>query len=728
MNLLYISEDHLNSKVHHQLCNALMNSEEQLNITLFSVARTGIGFQDIRSLYEDPLYDEKVVPLTNSHFFYKYWFPYKIRTKWRLLLNSVDLFQINYVHAATLFSEGIMAYRCWKYYGIPYSVTIRGTDINFYLKKMPHLWHLGREIVRNAKKVIFISPAQQKSAYLAPPFFKIQKILEEKSIVIPNGLDPYWHLHRAKREVRKPSKWLYVGKFDRNKNVEFLIESFLKARVERSDWELHLVGGGGDREQAVLQLIEQNPEAIVYHGVEYDKERLQQYYREADAFIMVSKSETFGLVYLEALSQGLPVIYTKGEAIDQLFENQKVGIAATLKDPTGVTNAMLTLFDHYDEYCAEVANLDLSLFDWEKIANSYISFLSPYFYRHQQIAENEELPFISIICPVYNEENYVKQCIESVIASDYPHSLMEFFLIEGGSKDRTREIIGSYTERYPWIKIVENPEKIVPYALNYGIEQAIGDLIIRIDAHAIYPRNYILDLVRWQMRLDADNVGGLCRTLPPKPTTTARVIAEVVSSKFGMGNAYFRVGISQVRKVDTVPFGCFRRTIFEEIGLFDTELIRNQDDEFNGRINKYGGSVYLVPQIVSDYYARDTIKKTARMFFQYGLYKPLVNKKLGSPATLRQFVPPLFVLGLIVGTILAATVPYIIYPFLLVLIIYLGTALDYGRKGSRKWADWKFYFVMPWVFFVVHCSYGVGYWHGLYKVMFKKSFQAEVNR
>ena len=117
-------------------------------------------------------------------------------------------------------------------------------------------------------------------------------------------MDPYWHLHRAKREVRKPSKWLYVGKFDRNKNVEFLIESFLKARVERSDWELHLVGGGGDREQAVLQLIEQNPEAIVYHGVEYDKERLQQYYREADAFIMVSKSETFGLVYLEALSKG----------------------------------------------------------------------------------------------------------------------------------------------------------------------------------------------------------------------------------------------------------------------------------------------------------------------------------------------------------------------------------------------------------------------------------------
>lgn len=226
MNLLYISEDYLNSKVHHQLCNALADNDNSINITLFAVKRSGVTFKDLTTLYHTQNYKPVVAELTDSHFLFKYIFPYKISKKWDLLVKNVDLFQIDHVHAATLFSEGAVALRCWKYYGIPYSVAIRGADLNFYLQKMPHLWSLGREIIKHAKKIFFISPSQELSAYLSRPLAKVQDFLKEKSVVIPNGIDPSWIQFRKVKTSKNPHKLLYVGWFDQNKNVEMLIEAF----------------------------------------------------------------------------------------------------------------------------------------------------------------------------------------------------------------------------------------------------------------------------------------------------------------------------------------------------------------------------------------------------------------------------------------------------------------------------------------------------------------------
>lgn len=729
MNLLYLSEDYLNSKVHHQLCNALIDSDETLNITLFAVKRRGVTFQELTYLYDDQKYTPIVAELIDSHFLYKYVFPYKVRKKWDLLLKHVDLFQIQHVHAATLFSEGSLALQCWKYYGIPYTVAIRGADINFYLQKMPHLWALGREIISHAKKIFFISPSQELSAYLSPPLAKVQDFLKEKSVVIPNGIDLFWLQNRTFKEIQNPHKLLYVGRFDLNKNVELLIDAFLIAQKQKPDLELHIIGVGGERESFVLEKVNAHPDVIFYHGPVYDLPQLQKHFQNADLFTMISHSETFGLVYIEALTQGVPILYTKGQGVDGVFGHNSVGVSVDVQHPEIVSEGLLKALENYNIYKKNIAELEFQKFQWENIASQYLTIIMKD--KFNPITDNYEkdlLPFISVICPVYNEKKYITSCIESVINSDYPKDLMEVFFVDGKSQDGTVEIISQYAEKYTYIKLLENEHRTVPFALNLAIDQSIGDLIIRLDAHAKYPINYFSELVKWQIKLDADNIGGLCRTLPVDNTPVSQAIAEAVSSKFGMGNAYFRIGTSQIRKVDTVPFGCFKREVFEKIGKFDTELIRNQDDEFNGRIIKSGGSVYLLPHVVSDYYARDSFSKTSKMFYQYGLFKPLVNKKLKAPATTRQFAPPLFVLGLICGTILSFFSTFFLFIFLFVMLVYLLTALDYGRKASNKWSNWKMIFLMPIIFFVIHVSYGWGYIKGYLKIVTRSSFQVKMNR
>lgn len=335
---------------------------------------------------------------------------------------------------------------------------------------------------------------------------------------------------------------------------------------------------------------------------------------------------------------------------------------------------------------------------------------------------------ISIICPTYNEEKYIGQCIESILLQDYPLDKIELLFVDGGSTDKTKEIILGYQQKHSLIRLLDNPKKIVPYALNKGIEEAEGNIIMRIDAHCIYPSNYVSILSSELDRLEADNAGCPIITLPARETSVCRAIASVMSHKFGVGASTFRVGTDKTTKADTVPFGCFRKNIFDRIGFFDTELVRNQDDEFNGRIIKNGGTIYLIPSISLDYYARDTIGKMAKMFYQYGLFKPLVNKKLGSPATIRQFFPLLFVLGLIVGGALSLFSPYVAILYISVIILYFLLALMFSIREAKDKKDWKLMLIMPFTFFAIHVSYGLGYLVGLFKILFKKKFTVESNR
>ena len=331
---------------------------------------------------------------------------------------------------------------------------------------------------------------------------------------------------------------------------------------------------------------------------------------------------------------------------------------------------------------------------------------------------------LSVICPIYNEEKHIEACIQSVVAQDYPKDDLEVLFVDGMSGDRTRVIVENSCREYPFIRILDNPQHIVPTGLNIGIRAAKGDIILRLDAHAKYPTDYFSLLIKRLQETDADNVGGVCRTLPAQDTPVCRAIAHAMSSPFGMGNSHFRIGTDKEMWVDTVPFGCFHRELFDKIGLFDEELVRNQDDEFNGRIIQNGGKILLLPQVVTDYFARDSMRKTGKMFYQYGLFKPMVNKKLGRPATLRQFFPPLFFAGLIAGAVLSLLFPIIRWIYIAVLILYLLSGIYFGLIQKGRWPDILW---MPLVFATIHLSYGCGYWVGFFKLMTNSGFSAQSN-
>lgn len=326
-----------------------------------------------------------------------------------------------------------------------------------------------------------------------------------------------------------------------------------------------------------------------------------------------------------------------------------------------------------------------------------------------------DLPFVSIIIPCRNERDFIVNCLESVSSCEYPKDRMEVLVVDGMSDDGTRGLIGTFARRYPFLKLkmLNNEKKTVPAALNKGIGISKGEIVLRMDAHNTYDKLYIKKCVEGLARHNADNIGGIWITLPQKDALIPNSIAIGLSHPFGIGNAGYRLGSKKIRSVDTVPFGCYRRDLFEKIGMFDEDLTRNQDDEFNSRLIKNGGRIILDPDIISYYYARDSIGKLWKTFYQYGYFKPLVAKKTKKIATFRQLAPVFFAGGLLSSSVLSLISSKFEFLFLLPLIsIYVLTGfcisimIAFGRKNL-----W-YLFSMPLIFFVLHTSYGAGYLKG----------------
>ena len=336
---------------------------------------------------------------------------------------------------------------------------------------------------------------------------------------------------------------------------------------------------------------------------------------------------------------------------------------------------------------------------------------------------------VSIIIPIYNEEKFISDCLRSLINQDFPKDELEIICVDGMSSDTSIQIIKEYSRQHRFIRLLENPDRIVSHALNAGIKAASGDVIMRIDAHCIYPVNYISVLVKMLTSLNADNVGAVINSLPACESAICKAIAVGSANGFGVGDSAFRIGSDWIKAVDTVPFGCFRRDIFHRIGYFDTDLIRNQDDEFNARIIKNGGKIYLIPEVRVDYFARETLAKMARMFYQYALFKPLVNKKIGAPASVRQLVPPIFVTGIFGGIILSFIFPVVLPVFLASLGLYCLVSISVSIREAIRHKSALLLFLLPAIFFIIHLSYGWGYVTGLVKflILKKKNVAAEVN-
>jgi len=327
-------------------------------------------------------------------------------------------------------------------------------------------------------------------------------------------------------------------------------------------------------------------------------------------------------------------------------------------------------------------------------------------------------PLVSIIIPCQNEERFIGDCLDSIVANDYPKGGLEVLAIDGMSEDGTRSILMGYAEKYPWIKLFDNQKKITPVALNIGIANGRGEIIIWMSAHNRYDKNYISRCVESLERYGADNVGGIMRTLPREDSFTGRGIVASLSHRFGVGNSYFRVHTDEPKWVDTVFGGCYRKEVFARVGLFNENLVRGQDMEFNLRLKKAGGKTLLVPDIVSYYYARSDIKSFLKHNFTNGvwailpfLYSPIM------PVSWRHLVPLIFVAGLIGSGVLGFLLPLFSWLFLVILGSYMLANLGASFQIALQKRDMRYFVVMPFVFGIVHFGYGLGSLLGVFKIL-----------
>lgn len=328
---------------------------------------------------------------------------------------------------------------------------------------------------------------------------------------------------------------------------------------------------------------------------------------------------------------------------------------------------------------------------------------------------------ISVVCPIFNEERYIAGCIESIIEQDYPKDDLEILFVDGMSTDRTREIIASYQTECPYIRVLDNPKRIVPCAMNIGVREAKGKIVIRLDGHALYPKNYFSQLVEWHRRLpDAWNVGGVCDTRVVNSNPVSEAIAKVMSDKFGVGNSTFRTGTDKdYLQVDTVPFGAYKSFVFEKVGLYNEQLVRCQDIELNKRVAHAGGLIYMVPAIHCTYIPRDNYNSFARNRYQTGFWviKTCFITKTTKNLGLRHFIPAGFVLALIFPLLLGIIWWPLALLSPLVALFYSGCMLVRSAQINDKKTNVISLFKAFWC---LHLSYGWGSIRALVSGLFSK--------
>jgi succinoglycan biosynthesis protein ExoA len=321
----------------------------------------------------------------------------------------------------------------------------------------------------------------------------------------------------------------------------------------------------------------------------------------------------------------------------------------------------------------------------------------------------QKQPLVTLIMPVRNEAGYIERSLNSVLQQDYPADRIEVLVIDGMSDDGTRTVVQQLSNRaHMPVILLDNPGKIVPTGFNIGLRHAKGDIIIRVDGHCEIAPDYVRRCVEVLEETGADNAGGVQRAVGTG--WIGRATALATSSPFGVGSARFHYS-DQPGWVDTVFLGAYRREVFDRIGGFDEDLVRNQDDEFNFRLTQAGGKIWLDPSIRSVYYSRASFRKLWRQYFQYGQYKVLVIRKRGAVASWRHLVPALFVLSLTATILLAfiARRPRWLLPVAGPYAAVNLAATAWTARHNAITAP-----LLPLTFAILHVAYGLGFLYGLW--------------
>lgn len=335
----------------------------------------------------------------------------------------------------------------------------------------------------------------------------------------------------------------------------------------------------------------------------------------------------------------------------------------------------------------------------------------------------QRLP-VTVVMPVRNEAAFIEQSLGSVIVQDYPAALLEIIVVDGMSDDGTREIIRDLIDRQqlsagagprsrggaPSLMMLDNPSQTVPFALNIALERARGNVIVRVDGHCEIPKDYVSRCVDELIQSRADCAGGVIKTVGLTPA--AKYIAVAQSSMFGVGGAAFRTGRTRPGLTDTLAFGAYRREVFDRLGAFDVELVRNQDDEFNYRLLHSGGKIWLEPSIQAIYYSRASISELWKQYLQYGFWKVRVLQKHPSQMRLRQFAPAAFVALILVSAIVAPFARDALYVAFGSVALYLAALLVAAISAARK-VGTRSFAIVPFAFIALHSGYGLGFLFGL---------------
>ena len=364
MKILNINSYYYSSSVHRQLKSSLADQEIEVE-TYVPLARGYVPRAECT--YKE---DTGITAVECYNSFDRVIFSIKHNKIEKDIIGRFDFGKYDCMHAHSLFSNGYIAYRINKRYGLPYVVAVRGTDLNTFFKRMIHLRKLGVEILKNASKIIFISSAYKHiciKKYCPNPY---RTILEQKSLVIPNGIDDFWHRNRyleARSMDSTNIKLIFVGQIMKRKNL-MTVKQACDILIERGyNVAFKIVGSVVDKSE----LNKVKRVQYIEHIDRVGKEQLLEIYRSSDVFVMPSISETFGLVYPEAMSQGLPVIYTKDQGFDGQFEEGKVGYHVNCFNPEEIADRIIDIINNYKSISMNCIE-SISCFDWEKISLDYM--------------------------------------------------------------------------------------------------------------------------------------------------------------------------------------------------------------------------------------------------------------------------------------------------------------------------------------------------------------------
>lgn len=322
---------------------------------------------------------------------------------------------------------------------------------------------------------------------------------------------------------------------------------------------------------------------------------------------------------------------------------------------------------------------------------------------------------VSVIVPCYNEEQTITGLLEAIQQQTYPLENIEVIIADGMSADSTRSKIDAFQSGSPSlvIKVVDNPKKSIPAALNLAIQAASGEIILRLDAHCIPMPDYVSRSVQDLMLGLGKNVGGLWKIKPGKETWVANAIAAAAAHPLAVGDAYYRY--SEIEgAVDTVPFGAFFKSLVDEIGGYNEDLLANEDYELNTRIRMQGHTIWFDPLIQSYYYARSDLKNLAKQYWRYGYWKLKMLRKYPASLRLRQAIPPLFIVGLVVLFIASFFSALFRGVFVLMVLLYILLLVGAAIPVAYKKKDISYLLGMPLAIATMHFSWGAGFLGSLF--------------